>query len=293
MEFKKLLITGSDGFIGSKLIRVLSKKNYLIYCLYRQNKYDFGNNTISIYQDFRKQLVINKLPDDVDIIIHLAADMSKTTGNPARFQINTVSTLDLLEYGKKVGIKNFIFASTGGVYGYANQPHNEDSSMNPIDFYALSKYESELLVNYYSKYFTTIILRLFFPYGLEQVKGIIPLLTNKIIKKERIIVYNDNNPIINPIHIKNVIEFIDKILLFNGKYMFNVAGNEMISIKEISEIISEYIGLKPNFEYIKDTNILNLIGDNTQMREIIGSTNIISFNHGLQEYLKSMKQYGV
>lgn len=283
---KKILITGSSGFIGSHLRENLSASNKLLYCLYNTHSSNLSRNNVSyIQQDFNQLLDINKLPQDVDCIIHLAANVDKKTENSELFRINTVSTLNLLEYGKTIGIKKFIFASTGGVYGYHPHSLQEESAINPIDFYSLSKYESEILVNYYSQYFSTIILRFFFPYGTKQHKSIIPLLVNKIKNQEKIIIYNDGNPKINPIYITDVIDIINKSMSLDGQNILNVAGDEVISIKELSNLISRYMGSKPIFEYVRDSNITDLVGDNTKIKDIFGVTPKISLEQGIQNYI--------
>lgn len=283
---KKILITGSSGFIGSHLRENLSASNKLLYCLYNTCSSNLStNNVFYIQQDFNQLLNISKLPQDVDCIIHLAANVDKKTENSELFRINTVSTLNLLEYGKTVGIKKFIFASTGGVYGYHSYPLQEESAINPIDFYSLSKYESEILVNHYSQYFSTVILRFFFPYGTKQHKSIIPLLVNKIKNQEKIFIYNGGSPKINPIYITDVIDIINKSMSLDGQNILNVAGDEIISIKELSNLISRYMGSKPIFEYVCDSNITNLVGDNAKIKDIFGVTPKISLEQGVQNYI--------
>jgi UDP-glucose 4-epimerase len=282
----KILITGSSGFIGSHLIDNLSTNNKVLYCLYNTHSNNFKRNNIYyIQQDFNKPLDISKLPLDIDCIIHLAANVDKKTGNSELFRINTVSTLNLLEYGKTIGIKKFVFASTGGVYGYHSHPLQEESAINPIDFYSLSKYESEILVNHYSQYFSTIILRFFFPYGMRQYTSIIPSLVNKIKNKEKIIVYNDKNPKINPIYITDVIDIIYESMSLDGQHTLNVAGDNIISIKELSNLIGKHMKSKPVFEYLCDTNIIDLVGDNTKIKNIVGFTPKISLEEGIQNYI--------
>lgn len=283
---KKILITGSSGFIGSHLIENLSVSNKLLYCLYNTNFNNLDKDGIFyIQQDFNKPLNTNNLPQDIDCIIHLAANFDKKAEKTKLFQINTVSTLNLLEYGKTIGIKRFIFASTGGVYGYRSNPLYEGSAISPIDFYSLSKYESEILVNHYSQYFSTIILRFFFPYGKKQNKGIIPSLVNKIMNGEKITIYNDGNPKINPIYITDVVDIINKSMSLDGQYILNVAGDETINIKELSSLISKYMASRPIFEYVNDTNIIDLVGDNTKVKNIFGVTRKISLEQGIQNYM--------
>lgn len=283
---RKILITGSSGFIGSHLIENLYMCNKLLYCLYNTHFSNLNqNNIFYIQHDLNKPLDTNKLPQDVDCIIHLAANFDKKTEKSELFRINTISTLNLLEYGKTIGIKKFIFASTGGVYGYRSNPLHEESAISPVDFYSLSKYESEILVNHYSQYFSTIILRFFFPYGTKQHKGIIPLLVNKIRRGENITIYNDGNPQINPIYITDVVDIINKSMYLDGQHILNVAGDEIINIKELSNLISKYMTSKPIFEYVHDTNIIDLVGDNTKVKNIFGVTRKISLEQGIQKYI--------
>lgn len=288
MSYKKILITGSTGFIGSNLVVQLSKQ-YELYCLYNTQQ-GFSNQNISyIKQDFSERIDTSKLPFDIDCIIHLAANMDKTTEKSKMFQINTMSTLDLLEYGKSIGVKKFIFVSTGGVYGYNTRSCNEESPVKPIDFYCLSKYEAELLVNHYAQFFSTIILRLFFPYGTGQIKSLLPLLTNRIKNNDPIVIYNDENPKINPIYISDIIDVINKSIWLDGQHTLNVTGDEIVSVKKLAELIGHHINSKPVFEYIYDKSVIDLIGDNTKMKKILKITPRVTLEQGVDKYLSGLK----
>lgn len=283
----KILVTGSAGFIGSNLINQLKDNNEL-YALIR-NSDNRHQNVKYIVHDFLEQFDPNKLPSDIDCIIHLAATMDKNMENIRAFEINTFGTLNLLEYGKRIGIKKFIFASTGGVYGYSSKSLSEDSKANPIGFYGLSKYQSEILAEYYSQYFSVAILRLFFPYGEKQIRGIIPSLYNRIINGQAVIIYNDEQPNINPIYISDVIEIIKRMINFSSEQytLLNIAGTEIVSIKGISDKIGDFIGISPKYEYVIDDKISNLIGDITKMNELYHPQ--ISLNDGIEKTIFSYK----
>lgn len=278
---KRVLITGSTGFVGSNLVTVLSKQ-YRLYCLSRASGGSLNRDISYIEQDLREELDVSKLPDDVDCIVHLAASMDKTVSKSELFQINTVSTLNLLEYGKSIGIKKFVFASTGGVYGYGTKPHDETSPINPVDFYGMTKYQSELLVRHYSQYFSTTILRLFFPYGEGQVKGLFPLLINKIRNNQPVIIYNNENPKINPIYITDAIKVINKSINLDEHHTLNIAGNEIISVKNLAELIGAHLKSKPIFEPVCEKSVIDLIGDNTKMKKILGITPEVSLEQGIK-----------
>lgn len=286
----KILITGCSGFIGSHLLNYLSSNKYQVFCISRTPLCRNTTKASHFQQDISKKVNLKKIFPNIDCIIHLAAIMDRTVRNLEMFKINTLSTLYLLEYGKEIGIKKFIFASSGAVYGYCTTTLSETSSINPVDFYGLSKYQSELFVNYYSKYFSTVIFRLFFPYGPGQVKGIIPQLTEKIKNKIPIIIYNENCPKINPIYITDVIRVIEKSLSLEGNnYILNICGDEIFSIKKLSLLIGKYLGIKPVFTYIDDKKIKNLIGDNTLMKKVLKINPEVPFEEGIKKYLETVE----
>ena len=90
----KVLITGSNGFVGQYLSAELSKKHDVIKLSFsRYNSED--------------------LPE-VDIVIHLAALVHQMKGAPEEeyFRVNTEKTIDLAKRAKECGVKHFIFMST-------------------------------------------------------------------------------------------------------------------------------------------------------------------------------------
>lgn len=293
----KILITGSTGFIGSNLVRYLiEKENSKIYALSRAKAPDNGSQNISYIQhDFLEQLKFEQLPSDLDCIVHLAATMEKTVENSQMFQINTTGTLDLLEYGRNIRIKKFIFASTGGIYGYSIEPLSEGSQANPIGFYGLSKYQSEILVRYYSQYFSTVNLRLFFPYGEKQIRGIVPLLYGRISKGQAVTIYNEGYPHINPIHVSDVIEVIQRIIdLPVEEYcVLNVAGTEIVSIKNLAEKIGNCVGVTPKYEYVMDDKILRLVGDIKKMKRLLRYNPKVTLDDGVMRTISSYREVSV
>jgi len=282
----KILITGCTGFVGAHLIKYLLSEKHEITCI-RKSKDSNLNYPNIRYIDYNLNEAFDNrfLPDNIEYIIHLAATIDNSMNPLEIFRINTLSTLNLLEYAKYAHAKKFLFISTGGVYGYKQSPSSEESPYNPIGFYGLSKYQSELLVNYYKDIFQIIILRLFYPYGPNQKKGIIPQLTQKILKNEPILIYNKGNPRINPIHISDVTKTIIKCLYLESNQIINICGDEVISIKELSEILGLNIGIKPKFQYVENQSISDLIGDNRKMKFTLGIQPSISLEQGIQQFL--------
>jgi len=276
-----ILVSGCTGFIGSWLVKDLSEKKYQIYCLSKSiHKTDISTH---IRHNFSSSFDCHNLPKKIDCIIHSAATMDKNLNEDKIFKINTLSTLDLLNYGKTAGVKVFVYLSSGGVYGYNNSPRNEYSEVNPLDFYALSKYSSELFVNYFSRYFSVVNLRIFFPYGPGQKNGIIPILINNIKNKIPITLYSANAPKINPIFISDLVNVIGKSLYWRGSHTLNMCGDEQISIRDLSMLIGEKLNIKPLFKHGKNAAISNLLGDNKLVREKFGLIPKVTLREGLEK----------
>ena len=284
------LITGINGFIGSSVEKQLIAKKHNITGIIREKNQIKDKNINYIIQDFSKPLNTKKLPKEIDCILHLAATMDKKNDERRMFLINTKSTLDLLDYGKKIGIQKFIFASSGGIYGYSKKNISEKNPPHPIDFYGLTKIQSEEYVNYYNRYFSTINLRLFFPYGLGQKAGIIPRLTNMIQNKQEIIIYNNTNPKMNPIHISDISMAIENSLKINGKYTMNICGDEVTSVYDLALLISEILNIEPLFTQVNNKKIKDLIASNERMKKYLKIRPKIHLRQGIAEFLSDWRR---
>ena len=106
-----------------------------------------------------------------------------------------------------------------------------------------------------------IILRLFFPYGPGQTRGIIPRLIDSIRNKSPITIYNEGNPAINPIFVDGVVHAIERAMLSDGHHTVNLCGDEVTRIGEMSQFIGELLQVEPLFVYEKDKAISNLVGE--------------------------------
>jgi nucleoside-diphosphate-sugar epimerase len=87
------------------------------------------------------------------------------------FKSNTSATLSLLEWARKTGVSKFIYLSSGEVYG-GGKNVNEKTPLNPHNFYATTKLETEMFFKFFRKSLDIHIVRVFFPFG-ENTEGYI------------------------------------------------------------------------------------------------------------------------
>ncbi len=278
-----ILVTGATGFLGSKLLPLLAG-SYRVYALGRCAPEESSTDISWICSDLSTPLDLSQLPRQIDAIVHLAQSR-KYDDFPASaheiFSINTASTLDLLEYGRSAGIKIFIYASSGGIYGTGCQIFTESHSPNPVNFYHRSKYASELLLSSYEQFFSTVVFRFFFLYGAGQKRMLIGNLLSKVLRSEAISIQGNPGIRINPIYIDDAARVFEPALTLGQSAILNVAGDAIVSMTDIVDSIGREAGITPKIEYLPSDHA-DLIADNTRMKEMLGVIPLISFDEGIQ-----------
>lgn len=148
MGIKRILVTGSEGYIGTVLMSQLIEKGYQVIGL-DTCYYSKPNSQVKPYPLIKKDIRKIQKKDliHIDAIIHLAALSNDPLGeiNPSITKdINYKATIKLATLAKKVGVKRFLFSSSCSIYGIAkNGVVNESSTVNPLTEYAKSKILSE------------------------------------------------------------------------------------------------------------------------------------------------------
>jgi nucleoside-diphosphate-sugar epimerase len=144
----KILITGANGFLGKFISKELSKDlNEIISVTRSISNYSVAVGEIDENTNWTDVLI------GCDVVIHLAArvhQMSDDSFDPlSEFRrVNTEGTLNLALQAKKLGVKRFIFISSIKVNGEeSDNSYAEYSRPNPLDPYAISKWEAEKGLN--------------------------------------------------------------------------------------------------------------------------------------------------
>lgn len=227
---KKILITGSKGFVGSALLKVLQSK---------------GNQVIETHRNDNNNLCdsdyVNNLPT-TDVIIHLAGKtfVPDSFTNPLSFYNNNIlSTLNILEKAKKDSSK-VIFFST---YVYGNPeylPINEDHKIDPRNPYTHSKIICEELCKAYNRDFNVpvTIFRPFNIYGANQgLSFFIPTIISQLNNKE--IHLNDSRPKRDFIYIDDVVDAVEKSLHLSKHtfIVYNLGTGISTSIREVLDLL--------------------------------------------------------
>lgn len=286
----KVLITGGSGLIGQSLIPKLAA-HFDVISLGKTSP----NGPIKehIVLDLASDWSDEVLPSDIDAVIHLAQsayfrEFPEKSENV--FQVNTLSTLKLLNYAQKAQASKFMYASSGGVYGKGNESFVEDTpiiSNNKLGFYLGTKLCSEVLVESYASFFDVDIMRFFFVYGEQQRETmLIPRLLNAVIAGDPITLQGEGGIKINPIYVEDASQAIVKLLSSKGSHQVNIAGAEVLSLKQIAEIIESKVHHKPSFKHVEGEP-QHLIGDASKMNKLLGKPQT-SFSQGIDRLLSKL-----
>lgn len=291
---KTYVISGAAGLIGSHFLQDLKEKCE-IFALGRHKNHLKANYPNQLFHfiecDFSNDDWIKLLPQKVDYVIHLARS-EKTDSFPEHaeeiFSVNTLSTLRLLEYARKNQASRFILASSGDVYGGGPLPFSELEALQiqvPKNFYYSTKLCSETLAQNYYRFMKVIILRFFFVYGPGQNQTrLIPRLIKNIQSDHSITLAGKNGIKINPIHVQDAVSALKKAVSLDKNAVINIAGIDVLSIKEICEIIGNLLNKKPLFEQVSSTSE-DLVGDIQLMKKLLGTPKI-SFEEGITKYIE-------
>lgn len=257
---KKILVLGGGGYVGTKLVLKLLMDGFNVVVI---DTFWFGNylpkdkNLKVIVKDIR--FLKNSDFKNFEIVVHLANianDPGVELNQALAWEVNCLALHKILEFSSKNKIKQFIYASSGSVYGVKKEKQvTENLSLVPISTYNKTKMIAERVILSYQNLFATHIIRPATVCGLSprmRYDVSVNLLTMQAINNKKITVFGGKQ--IRPnIHIDDLVDvylfFINNPKIKNGFYN---AGFENISINKIAKIISKKTGAK--ISYLKSTD---------------------------------------
>jgi NAD dependent epimerase/dehydratase len=259
---KNILITGSEGFIGSHLIEKLvltNKFNVKALVLYNF-KNDTGwlktldkkilKNIEIIHGDIRDYDLMLKISKKINIIVNLAAliGIPYSYDAPRSYiDTNIIGTQNILQCTKENKIERLIQTSTSEVFGNTKfgQRFNESSYQYAQSPYAASKIASDQMTNaFYSSYdLPATIIRPFNTYGPRQSeRAIIPTVINQILKKSKNIKLGNLYAFRDLNYIEDTVSAYLKLINTQKKIdgeIYNVGSGYTILIKDLVFMIKE------------------------------------------------------
>jgi len=244
----KVFVTGACGYKGTVLVPKLLAKGHSVVAF---DIMWFGNHLqphpalTVIKGDVRDIKSINL--DGIDAIIHLSSIANDPCGDldpKLTWEVSALATMQLADKAKRKGVKHFIFASSGSVYGVKEEDQvTEELELEPISEYNKTKMVSERVLLSYQDDMTVQIVRPATVCGLSprmRLDVAVNMLTIQALAKGKITVFGGNQARPN-IHMEDITDVYLHLLdhpEFTGIYN---AGFENITILDIANLITKYI----------------------------------------------------
>lgn len=265
MKNKTILVTGGAGFIGANLVRkLISFPGFKVFIIEKKdaNLWRLKGITDKIgikYVDLEDQDGLSKAIDDINpnIVFHLASygvypsfqsDLRKMV------RVNIEGTLNLVNSLKGHPISSFIYTGTYFEYKEKKSKIDENDIVDPLNFYAITKFTAELFLKKFAEEenMTIVDLRLFTPYGCyEDSQRLIPYIILNALKNEKIELVSPDNTR-DFIFIEDVVNLFLKIAKNSHNCkgeIFNVGSGKQHSVREVVDITEKILGKKINVKY--------------------------------------------
>ena len=259
----RAIVTGGAGFIGSHIAEKLLSMGVKVIIID-----DLSAGKISNIPEGAEFINMNilgvtrKTFSGVDWVFHNAASKKNICIKDPEYdlEVNGKGALRMIRACVEAGVKHFVHASTGSVYGAADLT-NEDTPYNPTSYYGVSKLAGDRYVNLYKDRIPITILRYFHVYGPRQeddpkLGGVVAVFKRQIEEGGPITVHGTGEQ-------KRVFTHVDDVVYANitaADYRitgtFNCCSNKRVSINELVKVLN-----KDNLEVIYQDRLPGDIDD--------------------------------
>ena len=315
----KVLVTGSAGFIGFHLCKMLIKNNHEVLGIDNINNYYDVNLKkkrileLKEYSKKKKNFVfkkiditnsskLNSIKEKFDFVVHLAAQagVRYSLKYPRQYiNVNINGFFNVLELAKDRKIKKFLYASTSSVYGNnSDLPSSESQKVDkPLQIYAATKGANELMAHSYSSLYKlcSVGLRFFTVYGPSSRPDMSLLkFANCIMKGKEIEIYNYGNHSRDFTYVEDITTAIIKILqLKTSKFnklaphnIYNIGSNKPVKLMVFIKKIEKYLGRKAKKKFLKlqKGDIINTYADSSKLYKDINFKPQTSVDKGIKNF---------
>ncbi len=290
----KVLILGSEGFVGNNLVQDLGKS----YDVTAADQIDSTRNQNYVKFNITDYKSVQNTVKDVDVVIDLVAHslVSSIDQTIQNAQVNIIGLLNVLEACRQNKVKKIIFTSASSLVGEPQTYKvSETHVTKPKTAYGITKLTSEHYLRlYYELYgLPFVVFRFFNIYGDYQKNGLIPSLYGKITKNEPLTVFGKGDQIRDYVYIKDIVPFFDYAVSQNNadNSVFNLGTGVGSTILDVINTISRILQVSPNIEFqpSRPGEIGNFVSDTTLLQKTFGKTPSTSLEDGLNKTISWLK----
>lgn len=303
LKYRRYLVTGGAGFIGSHLVDRLVSLGCQVRVLddfstgKEENLSHLAGRVEIIRGDIRDKVLCRKAAQGLEVILHQAAlaSVPRSVSEPLlAHEINLTGTLNLLLAAAETGIRSFVFASSSAVYGDDQTfPKKEGLEGKALSPYGAQKLASEKYCQVFSQLynFNAVSLRYFNVFGPRQDPGsqyaaVIPIFITRMLRGQPPVIYGDGHQSRDFIYVDNVVQ--GNLLAANSSgfrgEVFNVGAGSRITVNELARILNSLLGLSlsPVYADPRPGDILESCADITLAERQLGFRPEVDFERGLK-----------
>ena len=307
----KFLITGGKGFIGSKIVEMLSNDGHQVTIVDNEDTYGImtkaqldtlyqwrtrnwkAENILFIQGDILDRLVCLKaFSHNPDIVIHLATyPRAKIVDNDPILGIPKVinTTTNLLWHAEKFGVRKFVYVSSSMVYGDFKDGTKEDASTKPKNIYGEAKLTGERLVKLFAKRdgLNYTIVR---PSGVfgpgDMPDRVVSKFFDKAMTGKAITLHNGENKVDFTYRQDAARGIIMSALSSVANVSFNITAGNATSLRTLAEKIINITGSDSDIEDIGNHKLYPMRGtlDISRAKDLLGYRPEFTLEQGLESY---------
>ena len=305
----KILVTGGKGFIGSKIVELLSNAKHDVRVMDNGETYGVidkqGLDKLYAFRQ-RNWKKVHKFDGDVtnrddvlrafhsttDIVIHLASyPRAKIVNNNPMLGVKNIveGTVSLLWHCEKMDIKKFVFVSSSMIYGHYVDGTAEDGDSKPNNLYGESKLVAERFTKHYHTHYGVEynIVRPSGVYGPGDMDDrVLSKFFAKAMANEKIEVHDGSNKV-DFTFLDDTANGIIKVALgIENNMSFNITAGHAITLRDAAERIIKLTGSKSKIVDIGMNKLYPRRGtlDITRAKNMLGYKPEVDFDEGLKRY---------
>ena len=310
----KILVIGGNGFIGSKIVEILSNAKHDVRVMdnsetygviakpdlqklysYRQRNWKkvyTSNGDVTNRDD-----VLRAFHSTTDIVIHLASyPRAKIVNNNPMLGVKNIveGTVSLLWHCEKMDIKKFVFISSSMIYGHYVDGTKEDGDSKPNNLYGESKLVAERFTKHYHTH-NGVEYNIVRPSGVygpgDMDDRVLSKFFAKAMANQKIEVHDGSNKV-DFTYIDDTANGIIKVALgIENNMSFNITAGHAITLKDAAERIIALTGSKSK---IVDTGMNKIYPrrgtlDITRAKNMLGYNPEVDFDEGLKRYYEWLR----
>ena len=307
----KILVTGGKGFIGSKIVEMLSQDGHQVTVVDNEDTYGImSQQELHALYEWRMRNWVTKnvqfIPGDIlnrlvclkafsynpDIVIHLATyPRAKIVDNDPIMGVPKVinTTTNLLWHAEKFGVRKFVYVSSSMVYGDFADGTKEDAKTKPKNIYGEAKLAGERLVKLFSKRdgLNYNIVRPSGVYGPGDMPDrVVSKFFENAMQNKAITLHNGQNKVDFTYRQDAARGIIMAALSSVANVSFNITAGNATSLRTLAEKIISLTGSDSDIEDIGNHKLYPMRGtlDISRAKDLIGYEPEFTLEQGLQSY---------